>query len=96
MDRDQYLIKLAAAVRAYKARNKKNGENPHGEYVERDGVQVWLPFADERRVCCSRVTEPNRKNRYTLFRHCTTLAHIANLFSVAPADIRAELRRQES
>jgi hypothetical protein len=53
-----------------------------------DGVR-WFPGLSERCDCCKDIREPSRAFPLSLYRHCCTAVHIAQLFGVDEDDVRS-------
>ncbi len=64
---------------------------PEGEWVE----GLWQPSPRERQPCCQAI-RPSTANRQALESHCRSQAHVAALFGVDVADLKAAVRRQRN
>lgn len=56
----------------------------------RDTDGRWHPADDERRPCCSVAEQLTGASRWSLVRHCRTVAHVANLYDVSALEVWAE------
>jgi hypothetical protein len=59
----------------------------------------WFPSEEEERSCCSIMFKKSNKEWNALLRHCRTVAHVANLFSVDPRqmmDLVKEIAEEQS
>ena len=68
---------LANALNEYENRKDLNVD-PKGHFI--DGV--WLPYSDERQPCCADIKEPTIRYPLSLYRHCRSITHVANMFDV--------------
>lgn len=59
-----------------------------------DGVR-WFPGTSERCDCCKDIREPSRAFPLSLYRHCCTAVHVAQLFGVDENDVRSAAKRLE-
>ena len=59
-----------------------------------DGVR-WFPGSTERCDCCKHIREPSRAFPLSLYRHCCTAVHVAQLFGVDENDVRSAAKRLE-
>lgn len=58
-----------------------------------DSAGRWYPGGDEEASCCSSIRLPSRRFPDSLFRHCLTMSHVAELYGVAVDEIRSEIKR---
>lgn len=54
-------------------------QHPSG-YTDKGGR--WLPANNEEQPCCEKVRYPSRAYPWSLYKHCHTSTHIANLTGV--------------
>jgi hypothetical protein len=86
--------RVRAAVRRYLKR-QTGRERPRGEWDS--AGRFWPDRWDEERPCCRRVRRPSRAWPLSLWRHCHTAEHVAELCGVWPTLVRGAvqwLRRQ--
>lgn len=76
------------AARVYLLR-QSGEEEPHGEYRFGGG---WLPANYEQCDCCERFFNVYRYPQANLRRHCCSLKHVAAVYELPLADVRAALR----
>ncbi len=69
---------LEEALYVYLARNK-GLEEPHGK---RDRRGRWRPTRREKQRCCKLVKNPTDTEPDTLWAHCLTIEHVANMYKV--------------
>ena len=75
---------LAAAAKEY-LRRQLHGALGVGKS---DSAGRWWPHDSERRECCNRIRQPSRGYTGSLYYHCSTIVHVANLYSVDPKLLR--------
>lgn len=80
---------LEAAAKEYIAR-AEHKSRPAG-FKDRD--RQWRPYLNEMRKCCSTIHYPSRHYSSSLYKHCLTYRHIANLFHVDVRALRTEVAR---
>lgn len=85
---DDYAARLNNAAEEYIARRDLN-KRPAGR---NDSGGRWYPATGERCDCCGSIRSPSRAWPATLFKHCRSVEHVANLFSVNPTDLRRAAR----
>lgn len=76
-----------AALPAY-ARYVRRERGPEIPAGRRDSAGRWYPAEAERRPCCARVPPPSRRFPLSLWTHCRTAGHCAQLDGVPPALLR--------
>ena len=76
---------LGQAVEEYQKRQSRE-HHPGGKF---DKGGRWYPSAEEKRACCDKVRSPSRAFPYSLMLHCRTAGHVAALFGVNTAELRA-------
>ena len=59
-----------------------------------DGVR-WWPEPSEWCDCCKQIREPSRGFPLSLYRHCHTAVHVAQLYGVDEGELRAVAKRLE-
>jgi len=82
---------LEQAARAYLAR-REGIERPDGK---NDSGGRWHPSEVEKRECCEHVLSPSRAWPSSLYNHCRTLRHVAQLYGVDESTLRTVVRRIE-
>lgn len=55
-------------------------------------ASCWYPSALEWRPCCDAIRMPSISFPNTLYTHCKTGRHVANLYGVHESDLRAAVR----
>jgi hypothetical protein len=83
MNKD-YRDRLAKAVECYRRRARRQ-EQPEGKT---DSGGRWYPSEREERGCCQEVRGPSRSYPWSLFKHCCSMKHVAELFDVVYKDLR--------
>jgi hypothetical protein len=73
-------------------RRKDRLDNPEGEMRK----SAWFPVIAETRNCCATMYQPNGAFPYTLQKHCRTVPHIAQLFSVDPVLLRRAIKEVQT
>lgn len=58
-----------------------------------DRAGRWYPDADEEASCCRSIRLPSRRFPNSLFRHCLTTRHVAELYGVTADEIRSDIKR---
>ncbi len=79
---------LERAVDCYKARQERR-EHPEGKF---DKGGRWYPSETEWQTCCGLIRTPSRMWPYSLMKHCRSVEHVANLYSVPVKELRREVR----
>jgi len=80
--------RLRLALEAFYARSARR-EQPDGEWRDR----LWYPSQRERQACCEGIV-PTLDNRQALDSHCRTQVHVAALYGVSVADLKAAVRAE--
>jgi hypothetical protein len=83
------VLEVRTAADTYRRRRDRD-EHPAGAF---DDGGRWYPEFAEAQTCCRHVRRPSRAWPYSLLLHCRTLAHVAALHGVAPAEVRRAVRR---
>lgn len=83
-----YDARLVLAVACY--RRRKAHKAPEGRL---DSHGRWYPSEKEHQECCRGVRPPSHQYPWSLYHHCKTGGHIANLYGVREADLRAALKK---
>ncbi len=76
------------AAQEYLARQSRR-RDPAGKF-DRGGR--WYPSAAEERPCCAAIRPPSRRWPLSLLRHCRSDRHVAALFGVSVAELRAAIQ----
>jgi len=80
--------RLALAAEMYRSRQNRRS-HPQGKF---DKQKRWYPSADEMQECCRSIRPPSVSYPYSLMKHCRSLEHVAAMYGVTPAELRAHLR----
>ena len=80
-----YQEKLQKAYEEWRAR-KDRERHPDGHF---DNGGRWYPSDQEEQECCKQIRWPSRRWPYSLLKHCRSIEHVATLYGVSPADLRA-------
>ena len=83
-----YAARTVYAAQEYLDR-KARVSHPEGK-CDRGGR--WYPSEKEMQVCCNHVRTPSRAWPWSYMTHCRTLAHVAHLYGVEEADVRAAVK----
>lgn len=81
----QLNSKLEMAYQEYIQRQRRES-HPAGKF-DRGGR--WYPSDEERQSCCSVIRSPSRSWPWSLMTHCRTVEHVARLFGIEPAVLKA-------
>jgi len=74
--------------------NRHHGcQYPQGRQDDRGR---WYPVDAECRACCYVVRSPSRRRRWSLYRHCFTMRHVAHLYGVDERLLRAYIKKEGS
>jgi hypothetical protein len=76
-----------AVIIAIKRRD--GGDKPQGRT---DNASRWYPSDDEHCDCCDHVREPSRSWPWSIYKHCFTAEHVANLYGQDVAAVKAGIR----
>jgi hypothetical protein len=78
------MDKLIEAINCYIARSQSHAY-PDGEF---DNACRWHPSSTEIQDCCLKIREPSRAYPYSIYKHCFSFEHIANMFGVDKVELR--------
>lgn len=82
------MTNLNQAAQEYLDRQSRK-THPDGRF---DNASRWYPSDEEKQDCCARVRSPSRAYPNSLNQHCRSLRHVAKLFSVPEAELRAAVK----
>jgi len=83
--------KTMIAAREYLARRDRKS-HPDGKF---DKARRWYPAANERRACCEEIRAPSAAWPHSLNKHCRSVEHVAELYSVDVSILRKIARAIE-
>lgn len=83
---------IEAALNTWTRRNH-GPERPDGR--SSNTANRWYPTDQERRPCCNAIRSPSRAWPWSLYRHCHSVQHIANLHGVSATELRRAIRARE-
>jgi hypothetical protein len=84
--------KLMAAGQEVAAR-RKGASHPAGRT---DNGGRWYPSKEEYRPCCDTVRSPSRAWRWSVYKHCHTISHVAALYDVDEKLLRRLVKKLEA
>ncbi len=79
---------ILKAAKEYIDRQNRNS-HPNGKF---DNGMRWFPANEEHRSCCNHIRYPSRAYPFSLNKHCRSIEHIANLYSVNTKDLRKAVK----
>lgn len=83
-----HAVRLGKAVECYRQRH--DHKSPDGR---RDSGGRWYPSEHEHQECCRNVRRPSAAYPWSLYHHCKTGGHIANLFGVTEKELRDAVKK---
>jgi len=87
---DVYACKMKCREAATLYQKRQNGEAKALGFWSEQGL--WFPYLTERRPCCESFGNASLKGSRALYRHQKTLKHVAAVYNLPLADVRAALQ----